>query len=204
MIFTLYIYDRFCNCLYYRSFSRPLPSSMSMAEEQKLVYGVVFSARAMSERLSSAVGESSDPDGGFMAFQTSGFKLHSFETPTRYTFVLLTAVPTTGSAFDNRSASPAVPQTAQVLEDLRKLYSDCFVPQVVRNPLARLPTESYIVSSDNRMIPASMRKTPDLCPEMVFGTDSSPIMLGSTFDKMVLFWANGLSYSGLTPEGKAM
>lgn len=77
MIYTLYIFDRHCNCLFYTEWNRRqavrpcfaflfepsiersdhpkcchLQLSMSQAEDQKLVYGLVFSLKNMCEKLS--------------------------------------------------------------------------------------------------------------------------------------------------------
>ncbi|RUS26301.1 hypothetical protein BC938DRAFT_470950 [Jimgerdemannia flammicorona] len=88
-------------------------STMSIEEEAKLVYGVVFSLRNFVKKL----GGSSD---GFLAYRTSTYKLHYYETPTGLKFVINTD-----------------PHTESLRPVLRQIYSQMYVEYVVRNPLMR-------------------------------------------------------------------
>ncbi|KAI8818120.1 Sybindin-like protein [Fimicolochytrium jonesii] len=144
-IYNLYIFDRHCRCVFFAPWTKtPVsqnpPSSqsqpsvtpsetkpqsmkdtlgatgMSLEEEAKLVYGVVFSLKNLVNRLSAKAGSE-----GFLSYRTSTYKLHYFETPTGLKFVLNTD-PTLDSA--------------AMKETLRTIYAQIYVEYVTRNPLA--------------------------------------------------------------------
>ncbi|KAF9575433.1 TRAPP subunit bet5 [Mortierella alpina] len=148
MIYNMYIFDRHCQCIYYHDWHRghtgkapfdqhtdPLAShpsgggggsttttttmtdprqgmNMSLEEEGKLVYGVVYSLRNLVKKL----GQSHD---GFIAYKTSHYKLHYYETLTGLKFVL--------------NSDPGVESLQQAL---RQIYTQFYVEHVVKNPLA--------------------------------------------------------------------
>lgn len=58
-----------------------------MAEQAKLVFGVIFSLRNMVKKLSG-------PDDSFLCYRTGHYKLHYYETITSVRFVMLTDVRT--------------------------------------------------------------------------------------------------------------
>ncbi|KAI9360471.1 Sybindin-like protein [Zopfochytrium polystomum] len=87
----------------------------AIAEEAKLVYGVVFSLKNMVSKLLPRKNSE-----GFLSYKTSTYKLHYFETPSCLRFVL-----TTDPASDN------------MRETLRQIYSDIYVEYVVKNPLVK-------------------------------------------------------------------
>ncbi|GJJ75656.1 trafficking protein particle complex subunit 1 [Entomortierella parvispora] len=146
MIYNMYIFDRHCQCIYYHDWHRghtaktafenndPLAShpsgggsttttttmtdprqgmNMSLEEEGKLVYGVVYSLRNLVKKL----GRSQD---GFIAYKTSHYKLHYYETLTGLKFVL--------------NSDPGVESLQAAL---RQIYTQIYVELVVKNPLAR-------------------------------------------------------------------
>ncbi|OSX66343.1 hypothetical protein POSPLADRAFT_1133513 [Postia placenta MAD-698-R-SB12] len=193
-IFSLYIYDRHCNCVYYQDWHRtkrpriaveggllpavsaavtprntlssasgvliavnddaprtPLPPARSQSptpqhpqqlasaaltfdEEAKLVYGVVLSLRNLVKKLSGR-------DEQFVNYKTSTYKLHFYETPSGYKFVML--------------SDPSVDSLRFVL---RQIYSGPFVEYVVRNPLAQMDSRErgidneYFRTSTDRMV----------------------------------------------------
>ncbi|KAF8932857.1 TRAPP subunit bet5 [Haplosporangium bisporale] len=146
MIYNMYIFDRHCQCIYYHDWHRghtakaafdqhsdPLAShhsgggsttttttmadprqgmNMSLEEEGKLVYGVVYSLRNLVKKL----GKSHD---GFIAYKTSHYKLHYYETLTGLKFVL--------------NSDPGVESLQSAL---RQIYTQIYVELVVKNPLA--------------------------------------------------------------------
>ncbi|KAF8929143.1 TRAPP subunit bet5 [Dissophora ornata] len=149
MIYNMYIFDRHCQCIYYHDWHRghtgknafdqhsdPLAShpsgggggsttttttmtdprqgmNMSLEEEGKLVYGVVYSLRNLVKKL----GKSSQD--GFIAYKTSHYKLHYYETLTGLKLVL--------------NSDPGVESLQQAL---RQIYTQLYVELVVKNPLA--------------------------------------------------------------------
>ncbi|KAJ3020831.1 Trafficking protein particle complex subunit 1 [Thoreauomyces humboldtii] len=150
-IHNLYIFDRHCTCISFTSWTRPTapppsatPTSsslstdnqsqsqhqamqqlgatgMSLEEEAKLVYGVVFSLRNMLGKLNnqSQAGPGGQQNGdGFIGYRTSTYRLHYFETPTGLKFVMNTD-----------------PTMDTMREALRTIYAQIYVEYVTRNPL---------------------------------------------------------------------
>jgi len=118
------------------------PSQPSTAlpfdEEAKLVYGVILSLRNMMKKLSKS------RDENFTAYRTSTYKMHLYETPTLYKFVLLTD--------PKADSSPTSPAPVRLL--LRQIYAGPFLEFVVRNPLA--PMDSRTQGIDNEYFRASV------------------------------------------------
>ncbi|KYR02327.1 hypothetical protein DLAC_01158 [Tieghemostelium lacteum] len=59
-----------------------------------------------------------DPKTGFHCFKTSAYKLHYYETLSCIKFIVLTD-----------------PNTPDLREELKKIYSSIFVEYVIKNPL---------------------------------------------------------------------
>ncbi|RSH94552.1 TRAPP subunit bet5 [Saitozyma podzolica] len=93
-------------------------------EEAKLVYGVVLSMKNMVKKLSGR-------DELFTSYRTPAYKLHLFETPTSYRFVLL--------------SDPSADSLRFVL---RQLYTGPFVDYVVRNPVVQMDSRTEGVDND--------------------------------------------------------
>ncbi|KAI0743923.1 snare-like protein [Daedaleopsis nitida] len=116
----------------------PLPpqptSNLSFDEEAKLVYGVVLSLRNMIKKLSGK-------DEQFVNYQTSTYKLHLYETPSGYKFVMLSD-----------------PNADSLRFVLRQIYSGPFLEYVVRNPLVEMDCKErgidneYFRMSTDRLI----------------------------------------------------
>jgi hypothetical protein len=85
-------------------------------EEAKLVYGVIYSLRSLCSKLSKNKSASS-----FLAYKTSHYKLHHYSTLSGLRFVLLTD-----------------PNVEQQRDLLHRIYSQCYVEYVIKNPLARV------------------------------------------------------------------
>ncbi|KAL7010360.1 Trafficking protein particle complex subunit BET5 [Cystobasidiomycetes sp. EMM_F5] len=84
-------------------------------EEAKLVYGILSSVRNMAKKLSGK------DDEAFLAYKTSTYKLHLFETPSGFKFVLF--------------SDPNVDSLRNVL---RSIYQSAFIEFVVRNPMVEM------------------------------------------------------------------
>ncbi|WVR03920.1 hypothetical protein IAU60_000919 [Kwoniella sp. DSM 27419] len=93
-------------------------------EEAKLVYGVILSLRNMVKKLSGR-------EEAFTSYSTGGYKLHLFETPTGYKFVLLSD-----------------PSSDSLRFVLRQLYVGPFVEYVVRNPLVKVDSREEGIDND--------------------------------------------------------
>ncbi|KAI5121565.1 hypothetical protein M0805_000746 [Coniferiporia weirii] len=107
-------------------------SALPFDEEAKLVYGVILSLRTMFKKLSKR-------DDNFTAYRTSTYKMHLYETPTLYKFVLLS---------DPKADAPAVRFA------LRQIYAGPFLEYVVRNPLMSMDSRERGI--DNEYFRASV------------------------------------------------
>ena len=102
-------------------------------EEAKLVYGVILSLRNMVKKLSGKESEN------FVSFKTSAYKLHLYETPTNYRFVMLTD-----------------PSAENLRFILRQIYVGPFIEYVVRNPLISMDSKENGI--DNEYFRASLER----------------------------------------------
>ncbi|KAF2012711.1 snare-like protein [Aaosphaeria arxii CBS 175.79] len=137
VLYSFYIFDRHTECIYSRRWTpRPTSSSgktarpqsgssitsgdgtvtnrrnMSHADDEKLIFGLVFSLRNMVQKLG---GE----DDTFLSYRTGEYKLHYYETPTRMKFVMLT---------DTKQNN--------LRPYLHQIWANLYVEYVVKNPLA--------------------------------------------------------------------
>jgi hypothetical protein len=88
------------------------PRTMSKLDDEKLIYGLVFTLRTMVQKLG---GE----DDTFLSYRTGEYKLHYYETPTRMKFVMLTDT-----------------QQNNLRPYLHQIWANLYVEFVVKNPLA--------------------------------------------------------------------
>jgi len=138
VVHSFFIFDRHCECVYLRQWpdqsalasARPISSSsantvatsatekrsssgkLSMSEQAKLVFGVIFSLRNMVKKLSG-------PDDTFLCFRTGQYKLHFYETLSQVRFVMLTDV-----------------RTESLKASLHQIYVNLYVEYVVKNPIS--------------------------------------------------------------------
>jgi len=110
--------------------SKPATSVLPFDEEAKLVYGVVLSLRNMIRKLSGR-------DDQFVNYRTNAYKLHLFETPTGYKFVMLSD-----------------PKSDSLRFVLRQIYVGPFIEHVVRNPLVKMDSQEQGI--DNEYFRASV------------------------------------------------
>ena len=115
-IFNLYIFDREGTCLYYGEWNRRKNAGISRDEEFKLMYGMIFSMKSFTQKMSPM-----DMKTGFQNIQTSRYKLHYYETPSGLKFIMNTDL-----TVDNMRVH------------LHQMYSSIYVEYVVKNPLASL------------------------------------------------------------------
>jgi len=136
VLYSFSIYDRHCESVYHRQWNIPtnqtktpafispgppvqthaethrlVPTTNKHEDDAKLLFGVVYSLRNMTRKLSS-------PDDNFISYRTSKYKLHYYETPTLLKFVLITDAKT-----DNKRVV------------LHQIYVSLYVEFVVKNPL---------------------------------------------------------------------
>ncbi|GJJ06224.1 hypothetical protein Clacol_000414 [Clathrus columnatus] len=102
-----------------------VPSGLPFDEEAKLVYGVILSLRHMIKKLSGR-------EEHFVAYKTSTYKLHLFETMSGYKFVMLTD-----------------PQVDSMRYVLRQIYTGPFLEYVVRNPLFQMDSKEYGIDNEH-------------------------------------------------------
>ncbi|KAF2114975.1 Longin-like domain-containing protein [Lophiotrema nucula] len=136
VLYSFYIFDRHTECIYSKRWTRPVSSSgkptrpqsgssitsdsspaptrgvMSHSDDEKLIFGLVFSLRNMVQKLG---GE----DDTFLSYRTGEYKLHYYETPTRMKFVMLT---------DTKQNN--------LRPYLHQIWANLYVEYVVKNPLA--------------------------------------------------------------------
>ncbi|XP_016116480.1 trafficking protein particle complex subunit 1 [Sinocyclocheilus grahami] len=115
-VHNFYIFDRNGSCLHYSEWNRKKQAGISKEEEFKLMYGMLFSIRSFISKMSPL-----DMKDGFLAFQTSRYKLHYYETPTGIKLVMNTDL--------------GVPNCRDTLQ---QIYSTLYVEYIVRNPLCVL------------------------------------------------------------------
>ncbi|KAJ3146858.1 Trafficking protein particle complex subunit 1 [Geranomyces michiganensis] len=154
-IHNLYIFDRHCHCISFTSWTRPAPpkqdgqvdtaqqsmqstgaTGMSLEEEAKLVYGVVFSLRNLVSKLAAKPGSD-----GFISYRTSTYKLHYFETPTGLKFVMNTD-----------------PHADSMREALRTIYAQIYVEYVTKNPLMHQLAASGVHPVQNDLFRGNLQR----------------------------------------------
>lgn len=91
----------------------PLP----LDEKHKLMFGMLYSLKKITEQCVPQRAEAPGADGGLKGFATNSYKLHFFESASRVKIVLLTE-----------------PNAPDLQETLRSIYSDIYVEYVVKNP----------------------------------------------------------------------
>ncbi|KAJ1621266.1 trafficking protein particle complex subunit 1 [Pavlovales sp. CCMP2436] len=138
MIYNIYIYNKHGVCLLYHEWKRANRSADSAAADQKLMFGFLFSLKQIVSKLT--------PDNGMPGFHscsTNKFKLNYYETATGLRFILNTD-----------------PQSGDMRECLRHIYSNVYVEFASKNPLYKLGeplnNELFVAALDKyaRSLPA--------------------------------------------------
>ena len=109
--------------MFYKEWNRPLNTlSDDPDEEKKLVFGMLFSLKDLSAKLSPTPGIE-----GLHTIKTNSYTLHHYESMTGMMFVLNTD-----------------PEVADMYQALHHIYSNIFIECVVRNPLFKYnPDEPF-------------------------------------------------------------
>ncbi|XP_037743555.1 trafficking protein particle complex subunit 1 [Chelonia mydas] len=115
-VHNLYLFDRNGVCLHYSEWHRKKQAGISKEEEFKLMYGMLFSMRSFVGKMSPV-----DMKDGFLAFQTSKYKLHYYETPSGLKVVMNTDL-----------------GVGNIRDVLHQIYSNIYVEFVVKNPLCSM------------------------------------------------------------------
>mmetsp|Transcript_50045 Transcript_50045/g.156628 ORF Transcript_50045/g.156628 Transcript_50045/m.156628 type:complete len:187 (-) Transcript_50045:477-1037(-) len=117
MIYCFYLFDRNGVCLYYEDWHR-VKRPKNLPEEQKLIFGLLFSLKATVCAMRPGGDGKLVPD-ALQSYNTSTYKLHYYETPTGLRFILIT--------------DPPVPS---LRECLRQIYSHIYVEYVTKKSTA--------------------------------------------------------------------
>jgi len=114
IVYSLHIFDRAGVTLYHNDFEPKKKKVKDQAEEDKLIYGLLFSLQKdFCQKM--ALSEGSE---GFQSFRTNAYRLHYYESLTGIKFVLMTD-----------AAAPLMRET------LRYIYSNIYVEMAVKNPI---------------------------------------------------------------------
>lgn len=114
-IYNLYVFDRHGSLLFYHEWIRRKHTSMSKEEEAKLLYGMLFSLKSFSAKLSPL-----DMKQGFSSYKTNVYRLSLYETPSSLKFVLNT---------DNEASQQ------DIRELLSGLYCQVYVEFASKSPM---------------------------------------------------------------------
>lgn len=130
----MYIYNRKGKCLFYKEWLRPLNTLLDDPEEEKkLVFGMIYSLKDLTSKLTPDLpsnSSSGNGSGGLQTVRTNAFSLHHYQSVSGIIFVL--------------NLDPDAPYQSQVFDHI---YSTLYVDYVVRNPLYRRQNPDEPISS---------------------------------------------------------
>jgi hypothetical protein len=128
MIFTLYIFDRHCNCVFFHSWNKKDKTVIDkkVLEDSKLVYGIVFSLKNIVAKLKNDK---------LLCYRTDSYKLHFFESLSSIRFVLFT---------DDQM--PTLSETLQQLYELYVEHVSRSTIDITQNEPFRVAVDQYIRS----------------------------------------------------------
>jgi hypothetical protein len=148
-VHSFHIFDRRGKTLFTKRYIKSLgvPDDVEqLSEQRKLVFGMLFSIRELSNNLSP-----SDEPGELQMVKTGSSTLYNFETVSGLRFVLYTTPETSYMSNDNPVQSPtattsgAVPRaregmtspavTANIRTALKHIYEHIWVTFVIRSPM---------------------------------------------------------------------
>lgn len=118
-IYKLFIFDRTGMCLFYRAWAKKPSSPKAIEQEQKLVYGLLYSVKDFVNKMSPQA-ESSAESSSWYSYTTSDYKLHYFETLSGLRFAMTTD-----------------PEQGSLQSTLKTIYQ-LYVSLVVKNPLYKI------------------------------------------------------------------
>mmetsp|Transcript_23726 Transcript_23726/g.66524 ORF Transcript_23726/g.66524 Transcript_23726/m.66524 type:complete len:139 (+) Transcript_23726:154-570(+) len=115
LVFNLYVFNKKGECLYYEQWNREnVPSNL--VEEQKLMYGLLFSLKSFASKTSPVENDR------LLYLRTSAYKMHFFESLSGVKFILLT--------------DPGAGNLGSSLEEIFRIY----VEYCSKNPLYEIGT----------------------------------------------------------------
>ncbi|WPK23406.1 hypothetical protein PUMCH_000645 [Australozyma saopauloensis] len=144
-IYSFYIFDRHCSCIYSREYTHTTPGNgrtnvNNESDVAKLLFGTLYSLKTLSLKL-----DDSQSLNSLRSFSTGAYRVHFFESLSNFKFVLITDL--------------AV-ETLQT--QLQQLYGVVFVNNVIMNALspvefgsAKITNDSFVRLADNflRLLP---------------------------------------------------
>lgn len=139
MIYSFYLFDRHCNCIYSREWSYKGEGSVNKSNDSdaaKLLFGLVYSLKNISTKLGSSAGTVNL----LKSFATQNYRIHLYETASGLRFCLISDV-----GLDN----------LQLV--LHKLYTDIYLRTVVYNSLSpidfkpgeKISNSNFIIEVDS-------------------------------------------------------
>jgi hypothetical protein len=123
MFYSLSVFNRRGACVYFSEWNRPPSDAQKIAEDQHLLYGMLWSMKLFCAKMSPDDATTAAGTGRteLHCFRTSGYKLHYYESGTGVKLVAITD-----------------PATPDLHETLAALYRDVYVECVVKNPFVPL------------------------------------------------------------------
>lgn len=130
-IYNLYLFDRDGTLLFYHEWIRTKYTSMSKGEEAKLLYGMLFSLKSFSAKLSPA-----DMKTGFMSYKTSIYRLSLYETASSLKFVVNTDNESSQQEVMLRIMICNIEHLLQIRDLMCSLYSNVYVEFATKSPMS--------------------------------------------------------------------
>lgn len=145
-IYSFYIFDRHCSCIYSREFSHCADKEARLNQNNesdiaKLLFGTLFGLKNLTLKLGGSLANNS-----LRSFCTGTYRVHFFETLSNFKFVVVTDL------------------GVEILQpQIQQLYSVVFINNIVMNALSpvefgglKITNDSFIRLSDEflRLLPA--------------------------------------------------
>lgn len=136
-IYSVWIFDRHCNCIYNREYSQLDSSSGTINSKDnedtaKLLFGALFSLRNIARTLGDNEEKSFNND--LNSFTTGKYRAHFYETLSNLRFCILSDLNT------------------RDLKNLLFKLSDIYNQLIIRNPLSQIEFNETEVISDKNFI----------------------------------------------------
>ena len=150
MLFHLFIYDRHCAPVFVKKYFNG-EYNVNEVDLQKLIFGLVISLKNTMKKLNSE----------YICHATDTFKLHYFETPTGYKFVLTT------SPNDLFNVSPnSATMEPSLRTSLQYIYTHYFMPFVIMNPQQKISTPTITMKERKQLYKAG-KNLLEMSPKIV-------------------------------------
>ena len=147
-VHSFYVFDRKGKTLFTK---RYVPSSSNddeeqLAEQRKLIFGMLFSLRELSSSLSPA------NNGDVFVVKTGASSLYNYETVSGLRFAMYTTLSTTSTSESNNAtttgpAEKVTTTTTEIRKALQHVYEHIWVTFVVRSPLYK-PLQPNVASTN--------------------------------------------------------